>query len=209
MWQSICRHCVNAYFGYLNYGTNVIPLSYLPHCGRTRDQVAASLPCNASVRIAHSNTLCFSLPTRRVLPHQKQPSKITMTIVKNNKLGSFVAKSRSCDRDPLTLRGPIVARLVEGDDPGSRDRFLSERGKVLLPTSADRSRPSPLLLPRLLPWPLFGLMKAIGRAEQPLPRFLADRRSEAPVRPKTDDPFLPVLIYFANLKPSGTTPVLT
>ena len=28
-------------------------------------------------------------------------------------------------------------------------------------------------------------------------------------RPKNDDPSLPVLIYFAHLKPSGTTPVFT
>jgi len=60
--------------------------------------------------------------------HQKQQRRQSTS----NKLGSFVAKSASSNRDPLTLRGPIVARLVDGDHPGSRDRFLSERGKVSL-----------------------------------------------------------------------------
>ena len=50
----------------------------------------------------------------------------------------------------------------------------------------------------------------LWRATATSGRFLADRRSEAPVPPKANDLFLPVLIlryliYFANLKPSGIT----
>jgi hypothetical protein len=54
-------------------------------------------------------------------------------------------------------------------------------------------------------------MKAIGCGEQPLPRvvfwqIVAQKRQ---CGQKLIIRFLPLLIYFANLKPSGTTPVFT